>query len=444
MTAEELAYLKRFYRAVVDRPLNAARAADKATYVPFYADPELDLEDPVRQMVRSIEFAPSDSSALLFSGFNGTGKTTELFRFRQEMQKAGYLVLFFDIFEYLTPAALVDISDFLMAVTGGFSDALEAADVLPKAKFRSYWDRLTAFLQTEVQFEEVTGRLGLLDIKASLRSDETFRVRLQKAAKGHLARLGEDVRAYIAETLAAIPPHEGVVLIVDSIEKFSGTMATAGPLAGPGVDEVQASIARLFTAHSIQLKFPGLHAVYTVPPWLNILSPNVAAAYSAGLHVLRPIKVRRRGGERDPERAALDALHCLIKLREPEWERLLGRRAVLDRLSLACGGHVRDLLRLITETINRADSLPVDTRTIDQAITQLRSEFVLAEDETSWLAEIARSGNALPSVSHLPRLTTFLDSHLVLCYSNGAGWYDVHPVVREDVLKQAAAKAPPP
>ena len=32
----------------------------------------------------------------------------------------------------------------------------------------------------------------------------------------------------------------------------------------------------------------------------------------------------------------------------------------------------------------------------------------------------------------------FLDTHLVLCYRNGAEWYDVHPLVRDLVLEQAA------
>lgn len=36
-------------------------------------------------------------------------------------------------------------------------------------------------------------------------------------------------------------------------------------------------------------------------------------------------------------------------------------------------------------------------------------------------------------------LARFFDTHLVLCYRNGDEWYDVHPLVSEQVCKQAAA-----
>jgi hypothetical protein len=49
-------------------------------------------------------------------------------------------------------------------------------------------------------------------------------------------------------------------------------------------------------------------------------------------------------------------------------------------------------------------------------------------------------------LAQLPDLARFLDAHLVLCYRNGHEWYDLHPLIRDTVIAQAArvAGAGPP
>jgi hypothetical protein len=120
-------------------------------------------------------------------------------------------------------------------------------------------------MQTRVEFQEVVGKVGGLNIKASLRTEPTFRQVLQRRAAGHLAELVSDMRQYVNETVTAIPPdrlNEGLVLIADSIENISGTISNA--------EDVQTSLERLFTSQATNLHLPGVHVVYTVPPWLKI------------------------------------------------------------------------------------------------------------------------------------------------------------------------------
>jgi hypothetical protein len=61
---------------------------------------------------------PSDSSGQLLSGFRGAGKSTELRRLRRDLTQAGYLVVLFDVFDYLSPSAPIDISDFGIVIAG--------------------------------------------------------------------------------------------------------------------------------------------------------------------------------------------------------------------------------------------------------------------------------------------------------------------------------------
>jgi hypothetical protein len=50
------------------------------------------------------------------------------------------------------------------------------------------------------------------------------------------------------------------------------------------------------------------------------------------------------------------------------------------------------------------------------------------------LKNIAASHDAcLPSNSKLGTLARFFDGKLVLNYRNGEDWYDVHPLIRENV-----------
>ncbi len=426
MDADEDRYLREFYTAVTDGPLDPG----SPEYVPLYDDPGLGLEDPVRLLARHIEWSPSNSSTQLLSGFRGSGKSTELRRLRARLAGEGYLVLLFDLFDYLSPSLPLDVSDFLMVVAGAISDQLEASKAIPAGATRdSYWTRLTNFLKTRIEFDEVVVGLEPLQVKASLSVDPSFRQKLQARAAGHLAALVEDMRAYVHEAVAAIPDEargKGVVLLADSIENVSGTLSNAS--------EVQESVERLFTSHAEHLRLPDIHTIYTVPPWLKIRAPGIGARYSGGLQMLHPMKVREPTGAREPVQPALDAL-CRIVSARGDWERLLGDRDVLDRLALESGGHLRDLLKLLTEIVVRADRLPVDGRTVEHAITQMRSELLpIAEDDALWLQRIADTHDvSLADIERLPRLVTFLDSHLVLCYRNGEDWYDVHPLVREEI-----------
>ena len=49
--------------------------------------------------------------------------------------------------------------------------------------------------------------------------------------------------------------------------------------------------------------------------------------------------------------------------------------AILEKLCLMSGGHVRQLMQLIQEAINNIDNLPITTRAIQRSITKLRDVY---------------------------------------------------------------------
>lgn len=438
MTPEERIFLRDFFRQVSDQPL---RPGDER-YIPLYDDPEMDGDDPVELMARAIEWTPGGSVQLL-SGFRGTGKSTELMRLEQRLQDGGFLVIRCDIEDYLNLSVPVDICDFLMVISGAFSDAVAEGEFLHgHPSHEGYWERLVNFL-TRTELSDLSASLALsaplgtgvasANLKANMKSDPSFKRRLQEHMAGHLGALVNDVRDFFDTCVNALKERLGndreVVLLVDSIEHFRGTLINA--------QMVQGSVEDLFVSHSERLHLPHLHVVYTVPPYLKIRYGNLGALYEpGGVHMLPALKLRNRNEERFPQ--GYDAMERVVRARG-DWEKLLGGRSALDRLIQNSGGHLRDLLRLLAEVLRRAKSLPVTDSTVDAAINQIRTEFLpIANDDARWLADIARSHQtALPNKDRLPDLARFFDTHLALCYRNGDEWYDVHPLIADHVIEQA-------
>ena len=438
MTPDERSFLRNFFQQVSDQPIHP----EDPRYIPLYEYPEMAGDDPVELMARAIEWTPGGSVQLL-SGYRGTGKSTELMRLAKRLQENDFLVFRCDIEDYLNMSVPVNISDFLMAISGAFGDAVAEANLLhDHPMHEGYWERLVNFL-TRTKLVDVSADLGLpgslgsdvvsANIKANLKSDPSFKQRLQEHMAGHLGALVNDVHDYFESCIKALKGRLGnereVVLLVDSIEHFRGTYINA--------QIVQSSVEDLFVSHSERLHLPHLHVVYTVPPYLKIRYGNLGALYEpGGVRMLPALKLRNRDGE--PSREGYDAMERVIEARG-NWQRLLGQRSVLDRLIQNSGGHLRDLLRLLAEVLRRAKELPVPDSTVDAAINQVRTEFLpIADDDARWLAGIARSHRtALPSTSMLPDLARFFDTHLALCYRNGDEWYDVHPLIAEHVIGRA-------
>jgi len=433
-------YLRDFYRALADRPLEP----DDGWYVDLYHDPALAPFDPVEQLATGIEWSGT-SSTHLFSGFRGTGKSTELRRLRARLQQdPATRVVLCDMGKTLNLSSPVDISDFLIALAGAFGDALRDDPTLlgTDPPLPSYWVRVVDFLaRTEVDIRGLSIKAAgaAAGIQTNIRRDPTFRDRLRERMEGHLGALVDDVRSYLSEAVEALRARWGdgtkVVLLLDSIEQIRGT--SLGTAEG-----VYASVEALFANHSASLRFDDVHVVYTVPPWLKIRSPGIAGDYG-GMQLLPCVRVRGRDGR--PDRAALDALERLVR-RRGAWSPLLGPRDRLDRLMLASGGYLRDLFRLLQAVLRlaRGRPLPVSDDIVDQAVAEVRGSYLpLPREDAHWLAEIQGSQStglavhqAGPDRKSLYHLSRFFDTHMVLCYRTEAEWYDVHPLLRDEVLRQ--------
>lgn len=451
MNAEESkAFRTEFYRQLTMGPLEP----DDPRYVRLYDLPELQADDPVQLLRFAIEATPPPTAQLM-SGFRGTGKSTELRRLRSDLKQAGYVVLLCDLESFINTGQPVEPVDFLFAFVLAVSDAMVESYKVDDPLREGYVERLKNFLtRTEVSAPEFNlgakagGDVGDVKAEASigaklvLKDNPSFRERARAKWAGSLGSLVAEAHAFVKDLAKSFAGSRQVVVLIDSVEHIQGTLDDAV--------KVQTSVEKLFTVHADMLHFPGVHTVYTVHPYLKIKYANIDDYFPfGGLQIIPTLKVRERSSIEAPETlgaprsAALDAI-CRVVEQRGEWWKLLGPgpagRDRLNELILASGGHLRDLMRLLGEIVRRTRDLPTTDDVLVAAVNHVRNQALpIADDDALWLAEIARSHTTcLPSEAKLPSLARFLDTHRVLCYRNGFEWFDVHPLIREAVLKQAA------
>lgn len=425
LTAGNREQLKSLYNALADRVLEPGDDA-------YVNEVNQGQYDAIEEIATEIDWQ-SGGGVCLFTGQRGTGKSTELKRLKQRLEGLGCVALYADLSEYLLLTKEVEISDFLISVAGALSEKLEERYMATPGN-RSYWDRLSAFLHTRVEFNELGGSLGGVELKASLKNDPDFKLRMQQGMRGHVAQLVREAHDFIAEAVGFVRQREGnpdkkVVLLVDSVERIRGV--------GSDAMKVYESVRNLFFGHAEHLRVPLLHIVYTIPPYLSVLAAG-AGTLMGGAATRRLVSAhifKDRSRTPDPEGLAL--MHRVIAKRFPDWQDIFTPEA-LDRLALSSGGDLRELFRLIRfclPAIRDDSQLPLSAAAVAVAENNVRGEMLpIPADHLAWLKRIGESHDTcLASDADLPTLAHFLDNRLVLNYRNGGNWYDVHPLLREVV-----------
>jgi hypothetical protein len=450
LNAYDESLLMGVYQRLADKPLEP----DNPFYEPIYT--RLEGEDPVAKLRKHIEWTTVESMQL-FSGFQGTGKTTELFRLRRDLQEKGYLVLYANALDYLSPSEEVDIVTMLMSIAGSFGEQLEKVsgeNILAE----TFWQRMVYYLnQTIIEVSEVTAKTEVgspaqallgdlkagLDIKAALKTAPSFRQRLQTFLSNRLSELKAQVNTFVEEGVKRVRavkdvPDLPIVFLFDQFEQLRGSRSTE--------QAIIQSVEQLFANHLEMLKLPFVHVIYSVPPWLQFVLPG-----KFSIETLPCVRLWKNNSERTPdENGQTLLLEAVIKrFGKENFDHVFGQppqaRVLADRLVILSGGHFRDLLRLFRETIvlisTWRPSLPVKPEVIERAIINVRNQYLpIALEDAFWLEKISRQRDtALPDAKpeNIGRLSRFLDSHLVLYLTNGEDWYDLHPLIRDEVATLA-------
>jgi hypothetical protein len=398
--------------------------------------------DPVARLAKHIKWT-ENQSLQLFSGFLGSGKTTQLRRLQRELSERGYLVVYADAATYLNLSEPIEVEELLITLAGALSDNID-----PALHRESYWQRLVNYLgTTEVNLQQLTFKHTAAEFKAELKTSPTFRQRVRQAIQSQLPEVRRQMDAFIQEVVKAVRdrnPAQRVVFLFDSLEKLRGSPSNEA--------EVMHSVERLFGQYMGVLRLPSIHCVYSVPAFIRflvtdcelVLIPTIKlwkkrelgqvdeVPHEPGRQILRELVARRFGD------------HAIGRIFGDPGDD--GLRSPFESLITASGGALVDLFRLFREALLAAHSLPISDRVALQAIATMRNDFRTTIEDARWLRKIHTEQAADPETARavdILRYMRLLDTHLVLFFKNDADWYDSHPLVREEVERILALNPAP-
>lgn len=413
MTLSDVEFRKAVYAATGQRDANDPR---QQYYVPIYDRPELAAHDVVGVVRDCVEFSIAESVQIL-SGFRGSGKTSELIRLAGELRQRGYHVVTMDVEDYFNTELPLDYGTFTTYLAAGFVDNLPSGTAHGPKIARRLWHFLRR-LQITPTIELPGAGLpagGSLSLKVALQEDRSLAARVDEVMRTNRRALRTTLHEFFAEAAHDLMEDSpGVVFIVDSIDHFRGRTERFA--------EVRESVERVFSELAEDLCLPRIHAIYTVPIYVQ---PALGIRRD-----LLNIKVHDPSGE--PFEPGLAALIDILRHRIPAGDvsRLLGERT--ERVVAASGGLIRDLLRLTSEAALRTRDLPIDeaTLTTTEGVLRQNMESALSKEQVDILRAIHASHQLTPTRAQWADAMDLMANGAILKYPNGISpWYDVHPLL---------------
>ena len=420
--------------------LNTAYRGEDIDIESYYVQrAEEKVDDRVEEIKQALRLEEIPG-CYLFSGHRGAGKTTELLRLTNELNDSGIAAFYCNLANYL------DINDPKKAQTELIFSALAGLSSAVKAKYgenvlqESIWERINDMLQTSVTLTPklaMPGSESGVGIEFSLQENESFKRELIQFAEKS-SQFNQEVQDFadiLCELIQKQSGKQKIVLILDSLERLSTPLGQEQTLFN--------SLKELFFDHPERLTLPGISMIYTVPPYIEVVLPNVSKDYTAMfyLHNFTVINKPEADKQATKNAAGTAKMVDIVDRRYGEWHNYISRD-VLEHLAWLSGGHVRRYLALICQLLRKAElagtHFPVSDLRSDALRRAISEEarplkWLIAEDRR-WLDLIRQSSGEFTKhienlEDDLPSIMRLFDHSLVLNYQNGEIWYQAPPIV---------------
>ncbi|NER98169.1 MAG: AAA family ATPase [Symploca sp. SIO1B1] len=389
------------------------------------------VEDLGRTVRRSQQFTYQ-----LYSGYRGSGKTTELLRLKQDLEERGHLVVYFAADEEDLSVQDAQYTDILLACTRHLLRELKEANPDPildwlKGRLRDLKD----VMLTEINIDKVNLELGLKEfakLTTAVRTEPGQRQKIRERIEPHTETLIQALNNFVKDGRSNLPKKAKLLVIADNLDRIVPIFKENG----------RSNHEEIFLDRHEQLKALNCHIIYTVPismiysRWATELKDN----YGIPL-VLPSIMVHQEDGE--AYEIGLEILQTVIQRRIPSQLQgalvpaVFESEAVLRNLCLMSGGYVRDLVQLMQQAITKTDELPIRARAVQRAGDALRDVYRRAVEEEQW--DVLKQVRKSKKIENEQMERSLLFSRCVLEYryfdDNGDKhtWYDVHPLLWKEL-----------
>ncbi len=441
--------IRDFFQATnPSRTLSIENEQDKKYYIDFSSVRGGKIIEEIKENI--VFFSPDIPTCSLFTGHIGCGKSTELLHLKSDLIQAGFHVVYFESSQDLEMAD-VDVGDFLLAIARRVSQSLDTVILAEPKTLKALLKGAIAVLNTEINDvklklpgmpelgvstddERFSLSFGIGEITAKTKSDATLRERLNQYLGPQKTKLLAAINQELIEPAIAQLKQSGkrgLVVIVDNLDRVD---SRPKPWGRPQQEY-------LYIDQSEYLTQLNCHLVYTMPLALKFSNDynNLTQRFPEDPKVLPMVPVMTRDGQRfEP---GIELLRQLVLARAfPDlspWQRLRRVNELfdtsdsLDRLCCISGGHVRDLLRLLNNWIQRDRKLPLRGETLEALIRIRRNEMTLQISDDEW--ELLRQVKQRKTVRGDWEYQALIHSRLVFEYRNqfGESWFDLNPILND-------------
>ena len=412
---------------------------DKSEFAKFYYDKTMPIRtgddnmSPLRDLYDEC-ILPLAKNAHLLIGHGGSGKSTELFNLKQQLEDNGQPTCIID-FMANTDFTNADHWDMMLLITEGLCKIAEEHKLnVPEKTLTAVMNYLKEDVEktSDTGFSSESGIetgvaaktpaiLSVLSIFASIRSEikastltrTKITEKMERRASEWIGYINE-ISDWVMKGLSGKQP----VLIFENIDKYQPP------------DKV---LEILLYQYLSEMPFP---VIYTFPISLCHIPRFLAIEGNYKPHMLPMIKTSNVDKSDSPE--GIGAIREIVKLRADE---ALFDECALNNLIKQTGGVLRDLFECIISAARRADRRGSDRIEPEDSARELgdlgerRSRLITMQDNDK-LANIYNNQKFREQIEDLQFLFEKMQGLVVLEYRNGHRWHNLHPMVAQYLKDQ--------
>lgn len=393
---------------------------------------EGEIRDARRQHYRTV----------LFSGHIGSGKTTELRWLTRELEavKEGrsFHVIWVDALEYLDIHS-VQLPEFLVAIFNAIAeDELLQPLLGPSRTARKLWTSVRGWLKGVGVDLDLEIPLGVAKLKAKVKTEFGLQKRMRETLNERVTELMTDLSDLLIDLRAGLASQgiDDLVIIADNLEKIV-------------LNELDHQSARnthdlFFVEQLPTVQRLGAHIILTVPVSLHFTHARLRQVFlNPTVKVLPMVPVHAPRAADAPYAQGIAVLKQLLSARV-DTAILFADDAAFTRAIELSGGVIRDLFRIVLESLSRKPAMALTVADIEDGVKDIVSSYERMLQGKAYLPglhEIATC-SCFPVGFDEAARNALLHSMVVLEY-NGETWYDVHPLARRTRAYQNALPTTP-
>ncbi|CAA6824788.1 MAG: Unknown protein [uncultured Sulfurovum sp.] len=381
-------------------------------------------ENWAEKIAKKIEWA-EEPQVVYFTGYPGSGKTTELKRVEAILEDRDYtnlLPVYINALEYLPKHESLDEIDIFSTIV--YSTMLKVSEYLGESNHlenETYFSRLWTWLnETDVILKNAEVGKDNTKLVIEMKNNPSFRSRIKSNINAYPSRFKDEVIVELTRLNELVKEHaidgerkSGIVIIFDSLEHNIGIGSEATNVAN--------SIHRLF-ANRDNLLLP-IDVIYTLPPHLS-------NRQIGDIEFLPVVRVRNRDNSICSDGVKVMKNLLYERIPREDMNTIFGDdESRLDSLIVYSGGYPRDLLYLVQQVI-LVDNYPISNADINTIFQELENKYrdnipLKYKDE---LLKIYKTKEVdFSDTNQVDMAQTLFSIHVILRYRNGEQWFSLNP-----------------